>query len=43
MVYNQYRKVKIDIETPLINDEALRDFYAAKVKLFPNTGRELEV
>lgn len=27
----------------MITEEALRDFYSAKVKMFANTGRELEV
>jgi hypothetical protein len=45
IVYHQYRKVKLELvtESALINDEALRNFYAARIKLFPNTGRELEV
>ncbi len=30
-------------QPPLITEDALRDFYSAKVKMFPNTGRELEV
>jgi hypothetical protein len=28
---------------PLITEDALKDFYGAKVKMFPNTGRELEI
>jgi hypothetical protein len=27
----------------LITEEAFKDFYAARIKMFPNTGRELEV
>lgn len=28
---------------PLITEDALKDFYGAKVKMFLNTGRELEI
>ena len=43
VVYHQFRQLKLEVESPLLSEEALTNFHQAKVKLFPNTGRELEV
>lgn len=43
VVYHQFRNLKLEVESPLLSKESLNNFHQAKVKLFPNTGRELEV
>lgn len=46
VLYHQYREIRLDLDAKskeLLSEESLKDFYHAKVKMFTNTGRELEV